>query len=369
MCCYTSDRVSALLALMLVMCGLASPAASADAPENRFLDVWSQGYSRFEIDNGDIIAHFTEGVEFEYLGCHAQAQSLEYNQSTQVARAVGEVVVFAAGGELTAQEMVFDGGKGTLGLKGGVSGLHSSSGYSFNANEAEVLFPPDNPDFELQNLEIRLIGEITVASATGDMLSTRDISYSGKTGEFKSMAPFLLTAAAGYWQDEETSAIDLSGARAYGMELHGVFDSDAGLQALGARDLSIKATGLEITLDSLSAEQIQSDRSGNNISGASLLLGRLAGWLQPRDGSRVDLLAQNGQAEVDADGIASLQLGGKVNLLYAGTPVETNSLVLVRVGDRYEVRMPANVAVEFDLAEITGADPIDRQELQAQLTK
>jgi hypothetical protein len=391
---FTNDQFSVVLALTLAAIGLGlRPAAAA---EEHYLEVWSQGHSSFEIEGSDVVATFTDGVKFEYLGVSAQSKTLQYNQADQVATASGDVVVFFKQGELAAQEMVFNGDEGLLTLRGGVSGLESQRGFTFNANEAEVHFPPGSTDFELKDMRVNLIGEITLTSDAGDMLSTRDIEYSGATGEFFSMAPFLLTAAIGKRPTGDTSSVDLSRAKIYGMELHGNYDEDAGLQSFGAQDLSIKATGevtttsdnsdplstreitLEWTVDSLNAQTIRYDEE-DNFSSATILLGEIAGWIRslsgnsesnrPEDADIIELMAQSGEAELDAEGLFTLQLHRDVRLLYAGSPVVADSLVLEREGNSYVLKMPGNVAIDFNLAEATGIEPVTSEELRAQLAQ
>jgi len=376
MCFFTNERFSVVLALMLAAIGLGFRPATA--AEEHYLEVWSQGHSSFEIVGSDVVAIFSDGVKFEYLGVSAQSKTLKYNQADQKATASGDVVVFFKQGELAAQEMVFNGDEGLLTLRGGVSGLHKQSGFSFNTNEAEVHFPAGSTDFELKDMYVNLIGEITLTSDGGDMLSTRDIEYSGATGEFFSMAPFLLTAAIGKWQAGDTSAVDLSGAKIYGMELHGTYDEEAGLQSVGAQDLSIKAAGLDLTLASLNAQPIVFDED-DNFTSAIVQLGKVTGWIKPLSGKPetadpeqvdiIELAAQSGQAEVDAEGLLALQLDHNVRLLYAGNPVVADSLVLEREGDSYVLKMPGNVAIDFNLAEATGTEPVTIEELRAQLAQ
>lgn len=369
MCCYTNKLFWSAIALMsAALWAMVGPAFAAE-PAERYLDVWSKGSSRFEISEGDVIAVFGDGVEFEYLGCHAVAQTMRYNQATQVATASGDVVLKTSDADLATQEIVFDGHQGLLELRDGVSGQLAASGYSFNATEAEVEFDPDDPSFALENIELRLMGTVTLTSAAGDMLLAGDIDYSGSTGEFFSMAPFSLTAAASHWSTDDQSPLDLTGLQMYGTELRGKFDGTKGLTELTAKNLSISAAGLEVTLGSAALGQLTFDDSRKHLHSAQLEISKPEGWLQPRTGRRITLKAGGGKATADEDGIASVELNDGVNLQYLGMPLEAESVVLVRLADGLGLRMPGDVAVEFNLADLAGVEPVSGTEWQTQLAR
>jgi hypothetical protein len=49
--------------------------------------------------------------------------------------------------------------------------------------------------------------------------------------------------------------------------------------------------------------------------------------------------------------------------------VVADSLVLEREGNSYVLKMPGNVAIDFNLAEATGIEPVTSEELRAQLAQ
>lgn len=370
MFCFTNDRTCSYAALLLCLLGIvcAQP-VSAASTEDRYLDVWSQGYSRFEITDGDVVAFFTEGVEFTYLGAHAQANSLRYNHATQVAAATGDVILTMDEGELAAQEMIFDGVSGQISLTGGIAGLHRTSGFSFTAEQATAQFSAGEPLAELGQLNVELTGGITLTSADGDMLRTAEFHYDGSSGVFNSKDEFVITFAADRWKNKAGASPDLSGLMLTGEQLKGSFDEDRGIQELVAEGIDISARELSATATSVQTESVEYDRDLGALTAAQLKINELAGRILKPDGDEINLAANNGYLTIDTEGIASIELAGGVDVDYAGTPFATESLLLLRSSDGFSMALVEDVVLEFDLAGIGGYEPIPREQVESLLKR
>lgn len=366
-----------LLLSLLVQIGT-SPAAAEDS-EDRYLTISSHGYSRFEIEVAEdseddennkpsnVVAFFTEGVEFTYLGVNGQADSLRYNHATQEATATGNVLLTMDEGELTAQAMVFDGKNGKLALKGGVAGLHQTTGLSFTASEAAAEFAPGEPLAELSQLDLSLSGKVIVTSREGDALQAEEFHYEGATGWFSSIGEFVVTSAAVRWMERNGKNVDLTDLMLTGMRLSGLFSEDDGIQEVVLDDFAVTSRALNFSAKQLTAENMISDKNLGTLVSAEMIIEQPVGSITREDGDTINLAASGGHATIDSEGIKRLDFVGDVNLDYAGLPFSTNSVTLLRADGGFELEL--SDYLEFDLASIGGYEQISREQLESMLRR
>jgi hypothetical protein len=353
----------ALLALGAVVFA-ASGALGQDKPK-RFLEVTSQGYSRYEISGGDVVAFFTGGVQCSYLGYTLIADELRYNHATQVASADGKIKLTSAALSLECETVTLDGAQGELLIDSPVSGSLAQQGLSFNAGSAVVHFPPGQIDVDPKQISIELNSAadqgVKLAGPNNSVLEAGKLAFDGAAGTVDSPGPFTLDADISR-PDGGELAVDVSHVRLTGSALRGTLDGkgmlnsaviseallDAGQAKLSAPELTLQ---LELP-NSATGEGYVVTASGTPVSGETA-----------NAAQSVAFTAEHVQVVSAANEISNIELSGEVMVDSAGSKLTAELIQLQRRGNGFAISAPNGLQVAFDLASLSGNGPVELPEL------
>jgi hypothetical protein len=348
---------------------VATGALAQDQPR-RFLEVTSQGYSRYEISEGDVVAFFTGGVQCTYLGYALVADELRYNQATQVATASGKVGLASASMDLNCDEAVLDGATGQLVVDSNLNGALNDPSVSFTADSAIVHFPPGQFNAGLETLDLELIGDgdtgVQINGPHHSLLVAHRLLFAGKTRAITCPGRFQFTA-------ELDRAIQTPATN--------------GAQQAELQHLSMTGSSLDTVLDAsgmfstaqIKAALLQSDNA--ELSSPELHLNLLPpaapdapGWIVEASGAPIAGRAQSGEQTVSFTTLnARISSSGQdVDQidLHGGVEVTTDSGVMsaetiqIRQQQRgFSIAAPDGLRVAFDLAALSGNTPVDLPDL------
>jgi hypothetical protein len=356
----------ALPGLLALLC---TAALAQDQPK-RFLEVSSQGYSRYEISEGDVVAFFTGGVQCSYLGYTLVADELRYNHATQVATASGKVSLTSPALSLDCESVVLDGTSGELRVDSDLRGALAESGLGFSAGSAVVHFPPGQMTTSLKELSLELTGAgdagVTVTGPNSSELKTAKLEFEGQSRTARSPGPFTLTAdLSGVTQPADQTGkqqLDVRHVTVTGASLAGVLDESGMLSTasitdalLDAGEAKLQAAALELQLSKPEAAGDDGwtvEASGNPISGNA-----------ERNGQAIAFTAQRVSVISTAAEVSQIELRDKVSVT-ASSGVMTAELVRInKQGRGFSITAPDGLRVSFDLAALSGNTPVDLPDL------
>jgi uncharacterized LabA/DUF88 family protein len=362
-----------LLPLLALLCG----STAVHAQEKQYLTVRSQGYSRFEIEADNIIAYYTGGVEFTYLGFELRADDLRYNQASGVASVEGTVQFRSAGLNVDAHSLVLDAEQGRVNVTGPLrvlliqdAGEQDTSAAEnpqpagrrgplyVEAGSAVAVFPPGSVSPQLDEIDVELTGGILVVDEAGNRLTTSRVIYTGLGGVLNVPEAFELLAQlqpAAATTPPQSPAGPL-GLRISGAALSGAYNNKAGI-------VSAAITQPEIT-----ASNGRASASRAQITMTSVELGQ--SWQVELEGQPVALAFANaGQtyaldaegvlATIDPTGNMEAQLTGDVNTNYGGATVESRGLTISSRDGTLSIGDASGFRIGFDLSERIDMEPLD----------
>ena len=166
------------------------PAAEAVGDDKTLLIYRSQGFSRFELEGDEVVAHIVGGVEFEYMGYRLAADELYFNNSTRVASATGNITISGEGFSARSAEITMDSETGRLALEGEIDGHLQRQGFSFSAQAIDVRFAEGDAEFDIARADITISGAVTASVPEYGVFTTDEITYAGYTRQFASPGPF-----------------------------------------------------------------------------------------------------------------------------------------------------------------------------------
>ncbi|MCH7471952.1 hypothetical protein IIA79_03265 [bacterium] len=381
MSCFTSKQCSAVgwlfcLAPLLL-------AAQSDE-EGRYLEVYSQGYSRFEIADGNVVAFFTGGVEFEYLGYELVADELRYDHNTKIAQVEGGIRLKVAEMELWCEALELDGDKGRITVDRGISGKMSDSTLELQAGNALFSFPPGEENPALESMELRLGGGVELNDPGILRLSTEVLHYSGESSELHSEGSIKLEielegVVEGSFLGEFKGSHELGGteqsqntAKLYilGDSLFGKVDDDGNLYQVAIEGIKLQGEGIVMQADravwevaarsglqdpvSAAASEDDGRRWRIELSGSPVrgeLLRNERNFSFESRKATLESTPNNGQI---------LRLTGDAGVVLDGASI-SGSLIEARVtGEgRIALSMPEGIRAEFNLAELSGTAPVE----------
>lgn len=159
----------------------------------KYLDIYGQGYSRFEIMGDDIVAHFAGGVDFAYMGYTGHADDLLYNHASQQAIASGDVSFTLGDVTLASPRAVLDINAGQATLEQSVYGAMNEKGILLEATAAVVTFTPGEPPQGLEQVQAELSGGVHLFTTTGSWLTTEAIHLDGGQRKIQTQGAFVLS--------------------------------------------------------------------------------------------------------------------------------------------------------------------------------
>lgn len=355
-----------LLSLLLLLC----TAALAQEQPKRFLEVTSQGYSRYEISEGDVVAFFTGGIQCNYLGFTLSADEMRYNHATQVASANGKVSLTSAAVNFVCDSVVLDGSTGQLRVESAITGEITEAKIRFIAGSAIVHFPAGQITTDLQQLSIELAGAgatgIILTDSNNSELRTARLEYVGSSHTARAPGPFTLTAelrgAMLQANDSLGPPLEATHLNVTGTSMEGIIDESGMLSSarindalLDTGEAKLEAVVLDLKITMAPGELDKGwnvEATGNPISGRT-----------ERDGQVVTFSAQRVNVIATAAEANQIELREHVSVT-ASSGVMTADLVRISIqGQGYAITAPDGLRVSFDLAALSGNTPIDLPDL------
>ena len=369
---YAIRKTGPVIQVALLALGLAVFAATGawgqDKPK-RFLVVTSQGYSRYEISEGDVVAFFTGGIECSYLGYTLVADELRYNHATQVASASGKITLTSLAMNLQCETVTLDGAQGLLDIDSPVSGALVEQGLSFDAGAALVHFPPGQMSVDLNQVNIELVGtteqSLVLRGPNGSVLAAQHLLYAGATGAVTSPGPFTLEATVNSANgDNGTSELNVSQVKLTGASLAGTLDAQGMLRdaviadaLVDAGQARLSAPELKLSLELLTGES----GTGYIVDATGVPIAGEADNAQ----QTVAFTAEHVRVEAAEDEVSQIELSGNVVVDSAGSKMTAQLIQLERRGTGFAISAPDGLQVAFDLATLSGSTPVELPELSS----
>ncbi len=385
MCCCWAKRsvLAACLALLL------GQTAASSAEEAEYLDIWSKGYSRFEIDDGDVVAFFTGGVEFDYVGFRASSQELRYNHATKAATASGNVELELDGSTARCTVLDLDAHTGTAVLAGNVKmvvlaeGLlgpngappgevslvpeHDDTGAVTNTprvlklacSRAVLSFPPGDLDLRdsrlvLSDMDLRLIGPVTISDDSGRCLRCAAASFDHHRMVLEVPGSFVFEG--GPQPLTENLAADLtSDAVVSGSALSLQLEQDGGLSAIRCLGIEVTTAGLQAQLADMQAADLAPSDSCPRWRQYEVLTSSAAGELLDANQAPVRFSVLDLTVRAAADGTATASIGGAIVVDSAAGAFRADTLVATVLSDG-SVELHEPFTAMFDLASLSGME-------------
>lgn len=345
-----------------------------------YLEVYSRGYSRFEIEDEHIIAYYTGGVQFRYLGYMLSAEEVRFDQELRQASVTGDVQLSSDELLLSSQSITLDGQAGTGEVNGHVVGSLPRVGVGFEATRVELAFPPgqDQPALDQTTLAI---SDVQLYDSAGRRLTTPSLTLQGRDLTFTT-GPLMLTGNV----PNPARAVPAPTA-----ELEPIEGTEIGAEVAApavpaaptevpARVTASALHGRLTDVGELSQVQLDDLRIDSPQARVSAAAAR-ALPLAERDAWRIELLgpvllnletggrsiiaeAAGAWAELDGAGLAGVQLDDAVALA-DGNRIAIGSLSLNRVGSRLALGAGGGVRLGLNLAQLLSIEPLDVSELLA----
>jgi len=328
-----------------------------------YLEIYSKGYSRFEIgDDGHILVVYTGGVQFSYRGYRLSADELRFDQATSSASISGDVHFSSDQFTLSTQKIELDGLAGRGSISGHIVGSMSRGGVSFEADSATLTFPP-GPDLpKSEEAQLVLSGGVRVSTSKGFVLRTDQVAFDGATRRFSS-APFTLVGSL------RSGKAGVEQLQLTGTALNGAIDKNGQVTEVSLIDLlAVSQVGR------LSAAQAHANPSPNQpevwsvqLSGAPVRLEYDQSLNLPIKAKQTEapagpvvLEAPSGSVKIDPQGLLSAELTGGVTLAAAGNRLQSASVSLDRREKGFAIGL-GGVTLGLDAASLTGLKPVDLQ--------
>lgn len=387
MCCFWARRSALLAALALVL----AQTAPVSADEAEYLDVWSKGYSRFEIDDGDVVAFFTSGVEFDYLGFHASAQELRYNHATKAAIASGDVGLQLDGASASCAVLELDGRLGSAVLRGNVkvvvpphgipptdavstgaqvilpervdaSSVAKSRGpLELSCSRAVLSYPTGSLgstsfDISLSDMDAQLIGPVVVTDDTGRCLRCAAASFDHQRMEVNVPGNFEFEGGSqplvGNLAADLTSQAVVTGSA---LRLH--LDAEGGLSLIRCTDIEITTASLQAQLADIQASDLSPIDSRRRWQRYDIFTSSLSGVLEHASQPPVSFSVLDLTVHACADGTATASIGGSVAVDSTAARLRAYTLEVTLLADGcVQLNQPFDAV--FDLASLSGLEPM-----------
>lgn len=336
----------------------------------RFLEVTSQGYSRYEISDGDVVAFFTGGVQCVYLGYTLTMDELRYNQATQVATANGNVRLTSAAVNLSCDTAILDGAKGQLVVDANLSGELSDLGLGFTADSSIVHFPPGQLSSGLDTLDLELVGAgdagVQITGPNHSLLTAHQFKFTGKTRKLTCPGSFMLTADLDQPTPADTSdasqPVDMQRITLSGISLDAVLDASGMVSEAVIRAANLATAGTELSSDELRLKLLPPpdpaspvwtvEASGNPITGHAT-----------REAQTVSFSTQNATITTSGQDEYQIELHGAVEVATASGVMYADVVQIHRQQRGFAISAPQGLRVAFDMAALSGSTPVDLPEL------
>jgi len=368
-----SDAIRGISALLicLLICG-----ATDEAP--RYLTVTSQGYSRFEISEGHVVAFYTDGVECEYLGFEIAAGVLRYDQATNVADLSEGVRFTVPFGDslLTAycDSIVLDGQQGEAYTDVVLKGTLDEPPIAFTAGLARVSFPPGtaltlgggSQAEEGSAMTLSLGQGVAITTEHQSLLTCEGLVLDGQSRQISTQGAFEIKANLGQQTiPGDSQQFDLTELKISGQQLSGVLSEEAGMASAQVMAPLIETTNLTVAADW--AEIVDTSPTGTDagfwhswsaaVTGSPLLVSVSSEELE------LELTAGQAELRGTVDGLQGCRFADSVKLRYGDTSLTTPELVVEVENEVLALNMPEGFKAGFDLSQVSEMEPIELSEV------
>jgi hypothetical protein len=330
--------------------------SAAKGDEPRYLEVQAQGYSRFEIADGNVVAVFPEPVRFKYLGYEVNAGNLRYDQSTEIAEAGGGVFAVSEEYSFEAPAVVFDGRAGHVGANGGIRGSSSEFGYSIEANEAALSFPPESRDVGLTNMTVVCRGNVRIQDEKGGYVICGEARFSGANREINIPGVFRGLYLPPKPLDVGKESESLDRFEFSGADLSGSLDEENLLVAVAFNGPVLHGGSAHFCGDRASAarrdESTGSESWSFEIDG-SPVVGQLS-----EGGEEYTFESSGLTGDVYSGEEMRLVVSGDTTIWMTNGILRCSSAVITRGGEGFAIELLDGLVADSNLAAISGTDPV-----------
>lgn len=356
MCCFTNSK--GLITIAVVLCSLCawSGTPAQDQPaEGRSLDIIAHEYSRFEISKDDVVAFYTGGVEFDYLGYHLRANELRYNHSSQEAVATGNVAVTLDGFTAYTERIQINGTLGTVEILQPLTGIVEEPPIGFEAGACKAEFPPNSSNVTLDDLKLEFSQGVTITAEQQSSLACEGLKYDGRTKQVHSVGPVVLHANYGVRELNNGAQLDLSELVVNAAALTATIDADGTIRNAELSEIAISANGATLLAQAAIMTNLQPDVPGLGSWSAELSGAPILGSLK-QDEQQLDFQAGRLTVSASTTELQRLRLADAVEIVYAGSQLAGDVVEVELRADGYAISMPDGVNAAFDLSRYSGTD-------------
>ena len=232
-----------------------STPAQAVPQEAGFLEIESNGYSRFEVEGDEVVARFSGGVEFKYMGFAGHAEDLVYHHATQSVTATGDVGFELGEVSISTTQALLDVMDGTATLGEPVYARLRGRGIFLESQSAKMNFEQGAPPSRVADVRATLSGGVSAYSTLGSWLETETLSLDGESGELATAGAFAVTLSSEQLKrQQENAGLQWGALRISGTQAGFRFDEEGLLEHARFHNLvlntdigSINATKAEVS--------------------------------------------------------------------------------------------------------------------------
>ncbi|MCB1220904.1 MAG: hypothetical protein H7A35_12220 [Planctomycetales bacterium] len=349
-----------LLALLVMQPAVS--VAQHEAGDDDVLRIRSNGRTRIEIHEGNQVAVYTGGVQFEYQDYRLSADSLRYSQADSFAEATGNVHLEQTGSRLDTQRVEIYIDENLLRCPGEISGMLSEQGLAFNAESGTVKLT-GQPGDEQSTYRIELRDKVQVFSREGYQFTTSIVTMDTDSGLVNVPQPFslLLPVADDARSGPSATPVMMSDLVLNGASMTGQLDERNQLSSLHALATEIKGEQLNFSAGSVNAKFLDNGHDGTMIdllATGSPVRGSLR---QPKQD--LSFSADTISGTIDPGYGSQFLLSGGIDLSADMALLKSDLLSIVQDQQGVRIVFPEGLEAGMALDVISGNEGLDLSEI------
>jgi lipopolysaccharide export system protein LptA len=236
--------------------------ATAQEESDGMLRIRSNGKTRIEIRNGNQVALYTGGVQFDYLDYRLNADQLRYSQQESYVEATGNVTLQQSGSVVESDLIQFHLDQNLLVSPGEIRGQLADQGLGFLAASATIQLS-STPAARDNTFIIALRDQVFVSSSRGYSFSTSHVSMDTGTRLINIPQQFSLRLPAG---GSPAAGQPFSGDLLLtAASMTGTLDEDLQLESLHALATEVRGEQLMFSAGSVRAGFLENGHAGTTI--------------------------------------------------------------------------------------------------------
>ena len=324
------------------------------AEEPRYLDVSSQGYSRYEISESDVVAFYADGVDFTYLNIQVSADNLRYNHANQEAIVEGVAQGRFDNAVFSCSDLYLNGARGVMEITGGAH--VEFAGTTVDCDSIKANFPGGETRLELSDLIVVAGPGVEVTTSQGHRVHAPELTFNGQDMMVTTDSMTRLELALEDVSLDRESVLALSGLN---IEFASMFcQVDEELNPLQLVLKHITGVSEEITFTASDLQAMPLDESDGAARNWDVALTNMDGQLAVRD-DWFSCAAVSAECRIDNMELAEIELNNSVRVHTNKGAFYADRARVTPTADGFELILPDEVAVEFNLAKLSGQDPIE----------